>query len=191
MDQRTPARFADRVDFKGPVYIDGSKLDATELQYLDGLTAGTVTASKAVVVDASKNISSFGTLGATTVSATSVNATNVDAGASGTAGTVDVFPTTASKGKNAHTATDNTGNTTNTFTNAAMAGARTFTTEDPNVASASYLTNSLFKRYRLEWIAGINGLPQLHATIDNPGLKQTVIAGGSAGDRPEPPARRC
>lgn len=55
---------------------------------------------------------------------------NVDAGASGTAGTVDVFPSTASKGKIQLAATANTGNTTLTITNAAQAGAVTYTIPD-------------------------------------------------------------
>ena len=37
----------------------GSALTTTELGYLDGLTAGTVTASKAVVVDSNKDITGF------------------------------------------------------------------------------------------------------------------------------------
>jgi hypothetical protein len=64
--------------------------------------------------------------------------TNLDAGASGTAGTVDVFPTTASKGKTQITCTSNTGNTTNTITNAAQSAACTWTIPDTN-GSASFV----------------------------------------------------
>lgn len=39
--------------------VDGNAISATEIGYTDGLTPGTVTASKAVVVDSSKNISGF------------------------------------------------------------------------------------------------------------------------------------
>jgi len=42
--------------------IGGQELTSTEIGWLDGVTAGTVTASKAVVVDASKNISRFETV---------------------------------------------------------------------------------------------------------------------------------
>lgn len=66
-----------------------------------------------------------------------VTCTNVDAGASGTAGTVDVFPTTASKGKLAITCTDQTGNTTVTLTAGAMGQATAITIPDPGGASAS------------------------------------------------------
>lgn len=37
----------------------GTEISGTELAYLDGVTAGTVTASKAVVVDAGKDIGNF------------------------------------------------------------------------------------------------------------------------------------
>lgn len=103
---------------------------ATELNTQASVTAGTVAASKAVVVDANKDISAF----------RNVTLTNLDAGASGTAGSVDVFPATASKGKVAITATDNTGNTTTSFTFGAMAAARTITVPDPGAAASVLLT---------------------------------------------------
>lgn len=78
------------------------------------------------------------TVTATTVGATTGNFTNIDAGASGTAGTIDIFPTTASKGKTAFTATANTGNTTTTITNAAQATTRTYTIPDAG-ANASFM----------------------------------------------------
>ena len=64
--------------------------------------------------------------------------TNIDAGASGTAGTVDIFPTTASTGKMAFVAASNAGDTTTTFTNASQAGVRTYTVPDAG-ASASFV----------------------------------------------------
>ncbi len=60
---------------------------------------------------------------------------DIDLGASGTAGSVDIFPTTASKGKLSITATDSTGNTTTTITNAAQAGAVTYTIPDAGAAA--------------------------------------------------------
>lgn len=59
------------------------------------------------------------------------------AGASGTAGSFQVFPTTASKGKTKITATDNTGNTTTTITTAAQATTRAYTIPDAG-ADASF-----------------------------------------------------
>ena len=89
-----------------------------------GTAGGTVVASSAVVVDANKDISAF----------RNVTATNYDAGVSGTAGTFDVFPTTAAKGKLALTASDSAGDTTTTITNASQAAARTYTVPDAGAA---------------------------------------------------------
>lgn len=102
-----------------------------EMAYIDGQTAGTVTASKAVVVDSNKDIGDFRNL----------DVVNLDAGASGTAGSVDVFPTTASKGKLALTCTDQTGDTTVSLVAGAMSAARTITIRDPG-AAASLLTTT-------------------------------------------------
>lgn len=64
--------------------------------------------------------------------------TDLDAGASGTAGSIDIFPTTASKGRTKLTATDNTGDTVTTITNAAQATTRTYTIPDA-LASCNFL----------------------------------------------------
>lgn len=63
---------------------------------------------------------------------------NINVGASGTAGTLKIFPTTASKGDLKLVATDNTGNTETTVTNASQAAARTYTIPDAG-ASASFV----------------------------------------------------
>lgn len=95
---------------------------AAELNYLDLTTGpGTAEASKAVVLDASKDVGDLRNL----------DAVNIDAGASGTAGTVDVFPSSATSGKIQIAAADNAGDTTTTITNASMAAARTITFQDP------------------------------------------------------------
>lgn len=99
---------------------------------LNGVTAGTVTASKGVVVDSNKDIGDFRNL----------DVVNLDAGASGTAGSLDVFPGTAAKGKMQIAAADNAGDTTTTITNASQAAARTFTIGDPG-ASAAFRMNAL------------------------------------------------
>lgn len=64
--------------------------------------------------------------------------TNVDLGISGTAGSLDIFPTTASKGKLTITAADSAGDTTTAIVNASQAGARTYTIPDAG-ASASFV----------------------------------------------------
>jgi hypothetical protein len=85
---------------------------------IGGVTAGTITASKGVTVDANKDCGDFRNL----------DCTNLDAGASGTAGTVDIFPSTASRGKIIIQCADNTTAHNLTITNAALNGAsKTFT----------------------------------------------------------------
>lgn len=96
-------------------------LSAEELGVMDGVTPGTVEASKAVVVDEDKDAGAFRNLGAV----------NIDAGASGAAGTVDVFPATESKGKLAITCADQAGDTTVTLVVDEMAAARTVHVPDP------------------------------------------------------------
>lgn len=71
---------------------------------------------------------------------TTLTATDIDLGASGTAGTVDVFPTTASKGKLRLAATDSTGNGTTTITNADQAAARTYTVPDAGASAGFVMT---------------------------------------------------
>lgn len=103
-------------------------LSTAELGALNGVTAGTVTASKAVVVDSNKDAAAF----------RNVTVTNLDAGASGTAGTVDVFPSTASRGKLQVAVTNQTGDTTVTLQVGAMGQATSVTIPDPG-AAASYV----------------------------------------------------
>ena len=105
-----------------------SGIAAAELGFIDSVTAGVVAASKAAVVDANKDIGDFRNL----------DAVNLDAGVSGTAGSVDIFPTTAAKGKLNFAAADSAGDTTTTITNASQAAARTYTIPDAG-ASASFV----------------------------------------------------
>ncbi|MCU0871775.1 MAG: hypothetical protein MUE50_05475 [Pirellulaceae bacterium] len=109
-----------------------------DLEKIDGITNGTAAANKALVLGASKEISTITTATITTGNIATVNATNIDAGASGTAGTMDVFPSTASRGKIAITAADSAGDTITTIVNASQAGARTYTIPDAG-ASASFV----------------------------------------------------
>ncbi len=122
--------------------MDRAGIDSTELALLDGATAGAATAGDVVAIDSNRDVTNIRnltltTLAATTAGAATVNGTATNAGVSGTAGTISVFPTTASKGKTTLTATDNSGDTTTAIVTAAQAGARTLTVPDPG-ASASF-----------------------------------------------------
>ena len=99
--------------------------------YLNNITPGTAKASGALIVDASVDIAGINVLGAT----------DIDAGASGTAGSVDVFPATASRGKLTLACTDQTGDTAVTINANAMGQATQINLADPG-AVASYMVQS-------------------------------------------------
>jgi hypothetical protein len=142
----------------------GVTASADEINTLTSVTAGTATASKALVIGASKEIATITSATITTLTSPTVNSTNVDAGASGTAGTVDIFPTTASSGKLALTAADNAGNTTTTIVNASQATTRTYTIPDA-------LANSSF-------LLGLMGGAGVARTATADGLTTGTIAAG-------------
>ena len=154
--------------------IAGGGLSAAELGVLDGVTAGTATASKAVVLDASKGIATITSATITTLTAPTVNATNVDAGASGTAGTVDIFPATASKGKVAITAANAAGDTTTTITVAEQAGAVTYTVPDAG-ASASFVMTA-----GAQTVAGAKSMTGRVTTTDGVASGTAKVVGGRA-----------
>jgi hypothetical protein len=104
-------------------------LSAAETAVLDGVVAGTVAASKAAVVDANKDIGDFRNL----------DCTNLDAGASGVAGTVEVFPTTTAKGKFKLACADQDADTLVTLQPSAMAQASVISIPDPGAATANVL----------------------------------------------------
>ena len=64
----------------GTLVVGDAEISGTEIAQLDGVTAGTATASKAVILDASKGITGLGTVGMTTLSldGTSITATAAD-----------------------------------------------------------------------------------------------------------------
>jgi hypothetical protein len=83
-------------------------------------------------------VMTLGADGNVTIPDTTFSFVNLDLGASGTAGSLDVFPSTAAKGKLSLVAANNTGDTTTTITNAEQAAARTYTIPDAG-ASASFV----------------------------------------------------
>jgi hypothetical protein len=150
-------------------------LSTTELDFIDGVTAGTATASKAVVLGTSKEIATITTGTITTINNTTLNSVNIDAGSSGAAGTVDIFPTTALKGKIALTAADSAGDTTTTIVNASQAAARTYTIPDAG-ASASFLMTQ-----GAQTVAGVQTYTSPQVADHNTGISAFATGGqGSA-----------
>ncbi|OGF05252.1 MAG: hypothetical protein A2W00_04705 [Candidatus Eisenbacteria bacterium RBG_16_71_46] len=121
------------VESGGALKLAGTQVTATadEINKSGGVTAGTVAAGKAVVVDADKDIGDFRDL----------DAVNIDAGASGVAGSVDVFPATEAKGKLTLACANQTGDTVVTLLADAMGQATTVHVPDPG-AAASYVAQS-------------------------------------------------
>jgi hypothetical protein len=111
--------------------LGGTGLDATELGYLDGATAGTAVASKAVVLGASKEIATI----------TTATITNVNVGADASAGALTVYPTTTASGTLALACADNTFDGALIITNADHGQATTITIPDSGLAT-SYLVQS-------------------------------------------------
>jgi hypothetical protein len=108
---------------------------AAQLNFVAGVIAGTAAASKALVLDGSKDIATINSLTSTTLICT-----NLDAGASGTAGTLDVFPPTAANGKLIISATNNGGARNVTLTNAAHAQTSTYSVQDCGNATGKVWT---------------------------------------------------
>ena len=105
--------------------LSGLTATAGELNDLDNVTDGVTSASKALVAGAASELDAL-----------RIDA--LDSGISGTAGLLEVFPSTAAKGKLSIAAVDSTGDTDTRITNAAQAGARTYTIPDA-LASAEFL----------------------------------------------------
>lgn len=114
----------------GQIKLGSTTLTEAELGVADAVTAGLVTASKIVVVDSNRDIGDF----------RNVDAVNFDAGASGIAGSYDIFPATASRGKVALTAANSTGDTTTTLVNASQAAARIYTIPDAGTDASFLMT---------------------------------------------------
>ena len=111
--------------------------------FLRGLAAGVVLASLAIAATAGAQAVTKRYRGNHVFDRIKVDTLehlNIDAGASGSAGSVDIFPTTASKGKISITAADNTSDDTTTITNAAQGGAYTYTIPDAGEAASFVMT---------------------------------------------------
>ncbi len=154
--------------------LDGVTATTAELNVVAGVTAGTASASKAVVLDASKNITGLGTLGAT----------NVDVGASGTAGSVDVFPATAAKGKLSIVAADSAGDTTTTIVNASQAAARTYTIPDAGANASLVMTEGAQTINGVKTFGAVPVLPAAGVTVGATTITEAeigVLDGVTAG----------
>jgi hypothetical protein len=104
--------------------------------------AGTNIATSITEATITSTTGNITTVNSTTLNSTTDNTVTLNAGASGTAGTVNSFPATASKGKLALVGVANTGNTTTTISNAAMGQASVVSIPDPGAATANFLLDT-------------------------------------------------
>lgn len=114
--------------------VHGSDFSSTEFGAIDGVTAGTVTASKAVIVDANKDAGDFRNL----------DCVNLDCGTSAAsgAGTVDIFADGASKGKFNLSCANQDADYTIALAPLAMGQTTTLAIPDPGASSAYVLLTS-------------------------------------------------
>ncbi len=105
-----------------------------------------------------------------------VGFTNVDAGASGQAGTVDIFPSTASKGKVRFSAADSSGDTVTEIKNASQAAARTYTYPDAGASADFVMTEGA------QTIAGDKTLSAALRTSVNVGTTPATVTAVEHGD---------
>ena len=158
-------------------YQSGVTATAGEVNYNDITTVGTVQATKAVIVDGSKDVTGFNDLtGVTLTGSTSVNSPLVNAGADADAGEVVIYPATTASGKTTIASTDNAGDTETAVVVAAQAGARTYTIPDALV-SASFL---LGKQSAVARTATADGLTT--GTIADGGMFQFISVTAKSGD---------
>ena len=101
---------------------------------------------------------------------------NIDAGASGSAGTVEIFPTTASKGKISISATANTNNDTTTITNAAQGGAYTYTIPDAGEAASFVMTEGAQTINDVKTFGSIPVFPSGGITLNTTTITATEVA---------------
>jgi hypothetical protein len=102
--------------------------------------AGLLNANGGIAVDTSA-FTVADTTGAVACGDIQCKGGDIDAGLSGTAGSVDIFPSTVTSGKLAITCADQTGDTTVSLVAGTMAGATTITLRDPG-AAASFVTTT-------------------------------------------------
>jgi hypothetical protein len=144
----------------GDVVGPGSSTDNAIARF--DSTTGKIIQNSGCTIDDSNNATIAGDL--------TVSGGDIDAGASGAAGSVDIFPSTASKGKTSFTATDNTGNTTTTINTAAQATTRAYTIPDAGADASFLLTQGA------QTIAGVQTFTSPQVLSSGTGI--TAFAGG-------------
>lgn len=160
-------------NFKQGFQVNGSDYSATELNTAlgggDPGTAGTVTASKAVIVDANKDIATFRNLTATTIK----GSTTLQAGASGSVGVVNVYPATAASGYLSIGCADQATNNGTSLVLLSQSAARTISIPDAGGTSIV----ALDKAFACLTAAGAAHLPASASEVIITGGTKAIAAG--------------
>ncbi len=103
--------------------------------------------------------------------------TNLDLGASAQAGTLDVFPSTASKGRVRFSAADSSGDTVTEIKNASQAAARTYTIPDAGASTADFvMTKGAQSLAGVKTFTSIPVLPTGGLTVGTTTLTEAELA---------------
>ena len=119
--------------------VDAVTVDSAELNYLADVTAGTVTASKAVVVDGSKDIGTFGAISTEYAKLTSTQVASGQIAAAATATVATIVSTTHRGAEILTTVYNTTDNTTDLFKTVVMWDGHDSTLD--NASAACHYTN--------------------------------------------------
>jgi hypothetical protein len=177
--------------------VDGVTATAAEVNVLAGVTAGTVTASKAVVVDASKDIATLGAVGmgaltCTTIAASGLIAPDAAAGAASANGLILGNGTTADPCLNAvadkhfiefrmkHTATS--GDNRGIYTRTEFAGAG---------GGGDGIRSNTIANEAIGTVQGIHGSVEFKAGASCTGLTDGIRAGLIFADEAGPGGTVC
>jgi len=112
-----------------------------EVSYANFITGGTpgLTANSVVLTNSSGDLSTDAGI---TYASSVLTVTTTHAGASGTAGTITIFPATAANGTFVLSGTNNASNFASTLTNSAVGQATVYTLPDPGAATANIILSA-------------------------------------------------
>lgn len=142
MDWKNMALLCKDVVATGNVYLgaSGITLDSTDLGYIDGITPGTATASKALVLDGSKGIATITSATITTLTATTIAGGPLFSGGIGAAGGFSITPRMVHTGD--QPATVSTFGSELTITNTELYVAECFVPANMTVTGVAFMTGT-------------------------------------------------
>jgi hypothetical protein len=142
------------------VYVSADRSSYVEYDAGSALMNFSVNGTKALALSTAGNVATF------------------NAGESGRSGVVNIYPSTAAKGKLSFAAADNAGDTTTTITNASQAAARTYTIPDAGANASFVMTAGNQTIAGNKTFTGIIASSGAHLQL-NSGVTSTDLAGNT------------